>query len=55
MHFTTPGGQELAGSILELGAEQAKVDFNHPLAGRELWYRVKVLAVEPRNTPTPKD
>jgi FKBP-type peptidyl-prolyl cis-trans isomerase SlpA len=46
VQFTTPGGQELAGSILELAEERARVDFNHPLAGRELWYRVKILAVE---------
>ena len=52
VHFTTPGGQELAGSILELGAEQAKVDFNHPLAGREFRYRVKILAVEPPTNGT---
>ena len=56
VHFTTPGGQELAGSILELEAEQAKVDFNHPLAGRDLWYRVKILAVEaPGAATTPQD
>ncbi len=56
VHFTTPGGQELAGSILEVGAEQARVDFNHPLAGRELWYRAKILAVEPPDpAPSPQD
>jgi len=45
--FTTPAGQELAGTILELEADRAKVDFNHPLAGRALVCRVQVLVVEP--------
>lgn len=47
VQFTTPGGQELAGRIMALNAEQAQVDFNHPLAGRELRYRVKILSVAP--------
>lgn len=51
VQFTTPGGHELAGSILELDEEQVRVDFNHPLAGRELWYQVKLLAVEPATAP----
>ena len=53
VQFTTPGGQEVAGTILELGEAEVQVDFNHPLAGRELWYRVQILAVgnaEPGNT-----
>ena len=44
--FTSPGGQEIAGTILELEADRAKVDFNHPLAGRSLICRVEILAIE---------
>jgi len=44
--FTSPSGQETAGTILELEANRAKVDFNHPLAGRALTCRVLVLFVD---------
>ena len=44
--FTTPAGDEVPGMIRELTDSMIKVDFNHPLAGHELVYRVKVLSVE---------
>lgn len=37
---------ELPGMLLEVGDETVLVDFNHPLAGRTLWFEVKVLKVE---------
>ncbi len=46
IHFTTPDGEETAGRILEAGPEQVRVDFNHPLAGQELLFRVLILKVE---------
>jgi FKBP-type peptidyl-prolyl cis-trans isomerase SlpA len=45
--FTGPGGQELAGTVLELQSDRAKVDFNHPLAGRPLICRIEILSVVP--------
>jgi FKBP-type peptidyl-prolyl cis-trans isomerase SlpA len=49
--FTTPGGHETAGMILELDADRVRVDFNHPFAGRSLTIRVRILSVtEPRPT-----
>jgi len=42
--FDTPQG-ELPGAILELGESEARVDFNHPLAGREIVFRVQILGV----------
>jgi len=45
--FNSPGGQETAGVILELEPDRAKVDFNHPLAGRALICRVLILSVGP--------
>ena len=39
-------GEELAGAVLEVGQDQVKVDFNHPLAGREIVFDVHILAVE---------
>ncbi|HHJ15924.1 MAG TPA: peptidylprolyl isomerase [Gammaproteobacteria bacterium] len=44
--FTGADGEELAGAILEVDADYVKVDFNHPLAGREIEFEVHVLAVE---------
>ncbi|GMQ86971.1 MAG: FKBP-type peptidyl-prolyl cis-trans isomerase [Gammaproteobacteria bacterium] len=44
--FSSEDGEELAGAIIEIGDEQVKVDFNHPLAGREIEFEVHILAVE---------
>jgi len=45
--FEAPGGQELAGLVLETHADRVRVDFNHPLAGQSLQMRVRILAVAP--------
>jgi len=45
MAFTTPTGDEAAGSILAVEGDEVKVDFNHPLAGREVIYKVEILDV----------
>lgn len=44
--FTTADGEEVAGAVLEVSPEQARIDFNHPLAGREIVFTVHILAVE---------
>ncbi|MFQ5642388.1 MAG: peptidylprolyl isomerase [Thiogranum sp.] len=44
--FTGEDGEEVAGAIIETGDDYVKVDFNHPLAGREIEFEVHVLAVE---------
>lgn len=44
--FDTPSGEELPGTVLEVGDDGVKVDFNHPLAGRDLTFEVEVVAVE---------
>ncbi len=43
--FPTPAGDEVPGMIKQLDAGKVYVDFNHPLAGHELLYRVKILNV----------
>lgn len=45
--FTTPSGEEVAGAVIELDDDTVKVDFNHPLAGREIGFRVRILEVGP--------
>ena len=44
--FDTPSGEEVPGVILECQGDQVKVDFNHPLAGRNLAFRVQLVSVK---------
>ena len=44
--FSMPNGEETPGAILQVNENSAKVDFNHPLAGRDVVFRVKILSVE---------
>ena len=45
--FTLPNGEETPGMILEINDEIAKVDFNHPLAGHHVVFKVKILEIKP--------
>ena len=45
IEFSAPDGTRLAGLVKELGAGEALVDFNHPLAGRPIRFEVEILAV----------
>jgi FKBP-type peptidyl-prolyl cis-trans isomerase SlpA len=51
IEFSTANGETLPGTLLEIGEEKVKVDFNHPLAGHTTRYRVKIIEVE---NPDPK-
>ncbi|RDH82045.1 MAG: peptidylprolyl isomerase [endosymbiont of Escarpia spicata] len=53
--FNTPAGDELAGIILTLEETRVVVDFNHPLAGREVSFRVSILDVQPPVTAQTTD
>lgn len=44
--FADAGRGELPGVVAEFNDEEVVVDFNHPLAGRELLFEVEILAVE---------
>jgi FKBP-type peptidyl-prolyl cis-trans isomerase SlpA len=44
--FTAPSGLEIPGTILDVGEDEVKVDFNHPLAGHEITFDVEILSVE---------
>ena len=43
--FSGPGG-ELPGVVTRIFEERVEVDFNHPLAGREIIFDVSILKVE---------
>lgn len=44
--FETPDGQEVPGLIVSVSAAEVRVDFSHPLAGRDLVFDVEILVVE---------
>lgn len=44
--FADMSKNELPGVIAEIGEKEVMVDFNHPLAGRSLTFRVHIIDVE---------
>ena len=46
--FHSPTGEDIAGAILAVDADTVRVDFNHPLAGREVVFHVKILSIVPQ-------
>ncbi len=44
--FELPDGKTLTGTVLEVDANTAKIDFNHPLAGLPIEFEVHILAIE---------
>lgn len=43
--FSMPEGEQVPGTILKLDDNEVVVDFNHPLAGRDVVFEVEVLDV----------
>lgn len=50
IEFTTPSGEEVPGTIMELKEDDVVVDFNHPLAGHEIVFDVEILEIKPGST-----
>ena len=48
MSFADAANSELPGVIRSFDDDIVEVDFNHPLAGRELIFEVQILNVEPQ-------
>jgi len=46
MDFTVPNGDSLLGSIVEVSEDNVTVDFNHPLAARDIIFMVDIVSVE---------
>ncbi|MBT5388967.1 MAG: FKBP-type peptidyl-prolyl cis-trans isomerase [Porticoccaceae bacterium] len=41
------GDGELPGVIIEVGDKEVMIDFNHPLAGKNIIFRIKIISVSP--------
>ncbi|WP_413722118.1 FKBP-type peptidyl-prolyl cis-trans isomerase [Sodalis sp. RH23] len=48
MLFTAISGNEMPGLIRDVAEESITVDFNHPLAGRTVYFDIDVLAIDPQ-------
>lgn len=45
IEFSGPEGMHIAGLVRELDAESALIDFNHPLAGRDVRFEVEIVGI----------
>ncbi|WP_293777484.1 FKBP-type peptidyl-prolyl cis-trans isomerase [uncultured Oxalicibacterium sp.] len=45
VEFAAPGGGRFAGMLCEIDEESALFDFNHPLAGQNVQFEVKIIGV----------
>ena len=45
--FADAAGGEVPGMVVEVGEDTVTVDFNHPLSGRTIHFKVKIARVEP--------
>lgn len=45
VEFAAPAGGRFAGILREIDAEGALFDFNHPLAGRAVQFRVRIIGI----------
>lgn len=43
--FSLPNGEETPGLITEVTTNKVKVDFNHPLSGHDVVFKVKIISV----------
>ncbi len=44
--FEVPNGEEIPGTVVEVGLDEVLVDFSHPLAGHDLIFEVEIVDVE---------
>jgi FKBP-type peptidyl-prolyl cis-trans isomerase SlpA len=44
--FSTPSGEEIPGTIIEIKDDIVVVDFNHPLAGHTIQFFVEILDIK---------
>jgi len=46
LQATAPDGSQFPAKIAEIKGDKVVLDFNHPLAGKELTFKVKILKIE---------
>ena len=49
--FKDTQGQEVSGVIKEIDAAQVVIDFNHPLAGKDVVFDIEIIDVQAAPTP----
>jgi len=52
--FTDAGGNDIPGVVREIGELMLVIDFNHPLAGRDIVFKAQIISVIPAGTQTVK-
>jgi FKBP-type peptidyl-prolyl cis-trans isomerase SlpA len=52
--FTDAGGNDIPGVVREIGELMLVIDFNHPLAGREIVFKAQIISVIPAGIQTVK-
>ena len=45
VEFAAPGGGQFAGVLREIDDQSALFDFNHPLAGQQVQFEVKIIGI----------
>lgn len=48
MEFNDQGKNSLVGVVSEVSDDEVKVDFNHPLAGQDVLFKVQIFKVTPK-------
>jgi FKBP-type peptidyl-prolyl cis-trans isomerase SlpA len=43
--FESPENDEIPGTVISLKSDSAEIDFNHPLAGQEIVFKVEIIGV----------
>lgn len=54
MEFEDKGKNYVVGVIREVSADEVKVDFNHPLAGKNILFKVQIIKVTPKDNQAVK-
>ena len=45
IELATPEGQRVPATVVEVGEEEATLDFNHPLAGKDLTFELELVEI----------
>jgi FKBP-type peptidyl-prolyl cis-trans isomerase 2 len=45
VELAAPDGRKLAATVTEIGEENVQLDFNHPLAGKDLTFEIELVEV----------